>query len=75
MVFILGASSLDRAIKSLPYAVYKISARTFTCPGLSLNERAKTRHKILQNLLDYSQHVKNLIRRDIINNTFKAQED
>ena len=43
MVLILGASSLDRAIKSLPYGVYKkISVGTFNCHGLSLDERPKT---------------------------------
>ena len=78
MVFILGASSLDRAIKSLPYGVYqKISVRTFTCPGLSLNERAKNRHKILQNLLGCGslRHTKNLIIwHDIINNTLISHD-
>ena len=52
MVVIIGASSLCRTLDSIPYKTKKLIVRScFSVPGLSFNDKAINRHKILQNLL------------------------
>ena len=73
MVVIIGASSLCRTLDSIPYKTKKLFVRScFSVPGLSFNDKAINRHKILQNLLTRGSlsKVNNIIIwHDVINNS------
>ena len=73
MVVIIGASSLCRTLDSIPYKTKKLFVRScFSVPGLSFNDKAINRHKILQNLLTRGslRKVNNIIIwHDVINNS------
>ena len=52
MVYIIGASSLEHTIKCIPYHQRRpLVGRSYSIGGLSFNENAKNRVKILQSLL------------------------
>ena len=63
MVFILGASSLDDALRKLPTPSQKLVKDTcFTKPGLSLNLNARDSQKTIQHYLHhYLLHRNDLI--------------
>ena len=73
MVVIIGAGSLCRTLDSIPYKTKKLFVRScFSVPGLSFNDKAINRHKILQNLLTRGSlsKVNNIIIwHDVINNS------
>ena len=71
IVVITGASSLCRTLDYIPYKNKKLFVRScFTVPGLSFNDKAINRHKILQNLLtrgSLSKVIFIIIWHDVIN--------
>ena len=72
MVFILGASSLDHALRKLPAPSQKRDKDTcFTKPGLSLNFNARDSQKTIQYYLHhYLSHRNDLVTwHDAINNS------
>ena len=73
MVVIIGASSLCRTLDSIPYKTKKLFVRScFSVPGLSFNDKAIKRQKILQNILtrESLSKVNNIIIwHDVINNS------
>ena len=73
MVVIIGASSSCRTLDSIPYKTKKLFVRScFSVPGLSFNDKAINRQKILQNLLTRGSlsKVNNIIIwHDVINNS------
>ena len=76
MVFIIGASSLDRILNSIPYRQQKLFRHCcYSLPGLSFNNNAKNSLKVLQNLLNrgiLSRSRDLIIWHDIINNSISA---
>ncbi len=73
MVFILGASSLHRAIKELPINTQKrLRTTVYTSPGLSFNQvNAKNKSNTVQHLVRkfFSDKENLLIWHDVVNNS------
>ena len=76
MVFIIGASSLDRTLNSILYRQQKLFRRCcYSLPGLSFNNNAKNSLEVLQNLLNHgilSRSRDLIIWHEIINNFISA---
>ena len=77
MVVVIGASSLCGTLDTIPYKTKKLCVRScFSVPGLSFNDKAINRHKILQNILTRGSlsKVNNvIIWHDVINNSISPQ--
>ena len=77
MVFILAASSLHHAIKTLtPDEKEHFDDKIYTIPGLSLNPLTKNPKKIVQNLLskDLKDKKDIVIWHDVLNNSISKHD-
>ena len=77
MVFILAASSLHHAIKTLtPDEKKHFDDKIYTIPGLSLNPLTKNPKKIVQNLLskDLKDKKDIVIWHDVLNNSISKHD-
>ena len=73
MVYVVGASSLEKAVSSLQFKSRKFyHSRLTAIPGLSFNPLSSNPLKVLQNLLQKGSLAKKrnlIIWHDVINNT------
>ena len=75
MVYVIGASSLRRAIDKAPTSIRKsIQGKVFAVPGLSFHPTAKNPNKQLQNLLKkgLKSCKKIVIWHDLVNNSLSS---
>ena len=77
MVFIIAASSLDHALKTLTLVEQtSYNDEIFSIPGLSLNKNTRNPRKIVQNLLskDLKEQNNIVIWHDVLNNSISRHE-
>ena len=76
MIYVVGASSLEKAVRSIQYKSRKLyDSRITAIPGLTFNPLSCNPLKNLQNLLQKGFQAKKqnlVIRHDIINNTLSV---